>query len=166
MTRNFQVESYRNCLLHTFLVAFRCRRPDGKLKDMSCRVALLRMQADDLITLPPPKCAKPVGFKAHPHIEQAVLEPLLPPVLDQAALSVEPVEKRHDSLRWNVYIERHHYLGHQLMPGAQRRYFVHAAGEVVALLNPWSKAMAVTVRPRWLSASNASEQASNLRLRM
>ncbi|MGH8291673.1 MAG: Druantia anti-phage system protein DruA [Steroidobacteraceae bacterium] len=111
------------------------RRPDGKLKDMSCRVALLRMQADGLITLPPPKCAKPVSFKAHPHIEQAVLEPLLLPVLDSAALSVEPVEKKHESLLWNAYIERHHYLGHQLIPGAQRRYFVRAAGEVLALLS-------------------------------
>lgn len=28
-------------------------KPNGELKDMSCRVALLRMQADGLITLPP-----------------------------------------------------------------------------------------------------------------
>ena len=35
------------------------RRPDGRLKEMSCRVALLRMQTDGLITLPPPRNAKP-----------------------------------------------------------------------------------------------------------
>jgi hypothetical protein len=29
------------------------RRGNGGLKDMSCRVALLRMQADGLISLPP-----------------------------------------------------------------------------------------------------------------
>jgi hypothetical protein len=29
------------------------RRADGGLKDMSCRVALLKMQADALFTLPP-----------------------------------------------------------------------------------------------------------------
>ena len=33
-----------------------------------------------------------------------------------------------DSLLWNAYIQRHHYLGHQLIPGAQLRYFVRAAG--------------------------------------
>jgi hypothetical protein len=109
------------------------RRPDGRLKDMSCRVALLRMQADGLITLPPPQKAKPASFKPHPHIEQEVLEPMLPPPLDSAALSVERIEKKRQSLLWNAYIERHHYLGHQLLPGAQRRYFVRAAGEVVAL---------------------------------
>jgi hypothetical protein len=29
-------------------------KPDGGLKDMSCRVAMLRMQGDGLIQLPPP----------------------------------------------------------------------------------------------------------------
>ena len=29
-------------------------KPDGKLKDMSCRVAKLRMHEDELIILPPP----------------------------------------------------------------------------------------------------------------
>jgi hypothetical protein len=30
-------------------------REDGRLKDMSCRVAMLRMQADGLLQLPPPR---------------------------------------------------------------------------------------------------------------
>ena len=30
-------------------------RPAGRLKDMSCRVAMLRMQDDGLINLPPPR---------------------------------------------------------------------------------------------------------------
>lgn len=111
------------------------RRPDGKLKDMSCRVALLRMQADGLITLPPPRNAKPPIYLARPEIEQAVFEPLLLPPVELSHLNVEPVGRKRDSLLWNAYIQRHHYLGHQLMPGAQLRYFVRAAGEVVALLS-------------------------------
>ena len=31
------------------------RREDGRLKDMSCRVAMLRMQDDGLLQLPPPR---------------------------------------------------------------------------------------------------------------
>jgi hypothetical protein len=134
------------------------RRPDGKLKDMSCRVALLRMQADGLITLPAPRCAKPVGFKAHPHIEQAVLEPLLPPVLDSAALSIEPVENKNDSLLWNAYIERHHYLGHQLIPGAQRRYFVRTEGLVVALLSFGASAWKSKPRDDYIGWSRAQRE--------
>jgi hypothetical protein len=111
------------------------RRPDGALKDMSCRVALLRMQADALITLPPPRRLKPVTYRAHTDIEHAVREPVIVPPIDLARLSVDLVIEKRDSLLWNAYIERHHYLGHKLLPGAQLRYFVRAAGQVVALMS-------------------------------
>jgi hypothetical protein len=110
------------------------RRPDGRLKDMSCRVALLRMQADGLFTLPPPRRAKPLAFRAHPDIERAVLEPMHVPPVDLGQLTVDLVVKKSDSLLWNAYIERHHYLGHQPLPGAQLRYFVRAAGHIIAVL--------------------------------
>jgi hypothetical protein len=110
------------------------RRADGSLKDMSCRVALLRMQADNLFTLPPPRNARPVAYHAHPEIESAVRAPSSAPSVDLARLRVELVVTKPDSLLWNAYIERHHYLGHQLMPGAQLRYFIRAAGDIVALL--------------------------------
>src|SRR5450759_3998704 len=67
------------------------RRADGRLKDMSCRVALLRMQADGLITLPPPRNARPVSYRAHPDIERAVLEPTSVSGEDLARLTVDLV---------------------------------------------------------------------------
>jgi hypothetical protein len=66
------------------------RRPDGRLKDMSCRVAMLRMQTDGLFTLPPPRNPKPVAYRSYPHIEQAVLEPASIPAIELATLSVDP----------------------------------------------------------------------------
>jgi len=111
------------------------RRPDGRLKDMSCRVALLRMQTDGLITLPPPRNARPPPYLARPEIEQAVLAPPSVPAVDLTRLTIDPVSHKRESLLWNAYIQHHHYLGHQPMPGAQLRYFVRAAGEVVALLS-------------------------------
>ena len=110
------------------------RRDNGALKDMSCRVALLRMQADGLISLPAPRNPKPVAYRSSPHIEQAVLEPTSIPAVELTTLSVDPVLTKADSLLWNAYIQQHHYLGHQLMPGAQLRYFVRAAGHIVAAL--------------------------------
>ena len=110
------------------------RRENGQLKDMSCRVALLRMQADGLITLPPPRNAKPVAYQSYPHIEQAVLEPGSLPVIALATLTLDLVLNKADSLLWNAYIERHHYLGHQPLPGAQLRYFVRAEGHIIAAL--------------------------------
>jgi hypothetical protein len=121
-------------LSHAVCERLNWRRPDGRLKDMSCRVALLKMQADALITLPPARCAKPVIYRAHPDIERAVLEPDLVRSVDLHRLSVELVVKKPDSLLWNAYIQRHHYLGHQPLPGAQLRYLVRCNDEIVALL--------------------------------
>src|SRR5271163_2154453 len=67
------------------------RSANGQLKDMSCRVALLRMQADGLITLPPPRNAKPVSYREYPDIERAVLEPGSAPCVELAQLSVDLV---------------------------------------------------------------------------
>jgi len=122
------------------------RRDTGGLTDMSCRVALRRMQDDGLITLPPPRNPKPVTYRSYPHIERAVLEPATLPNIDLATLNVEPVLTKADSMLWNAYIQRHHYLGHQLMPGAQLRYFVRAAGHIVAALS--FGASAWKVKPR------------------
>src|SRR5450631_1654348 len=83
------------------------RRDNGALKDMSCRVALLRMQTDGLITLPPPRNPKPVAYRSYPHIEQAVLEPASIPAIELATLSVDLVRTKADSLLWNAYIEGH-----------------------------------------------------------
>jgi hypothetical protein len=110
------------------------RRPDGRLKEMSCRVAMLRMAADRLITLPPPRRSKPVGLRVLPHLERATDEPASLPEVDLRQLTVSVVSKG-DSLLWNTYVRRYHYLGHQLIPGAQLRYFVRAADQVVALLS-------------------------------
>src|ERR1039457_4768905 len=99
------------------------RRADGRLKDMSCRGALLKMQADALFSLPPPRNAQPVRYREHPGIERAVLAPTITPSVNLGTLSVELVVKKRDSLLWNAYIERHHYLRHQPLPGAQLRYF-------------------------------------------
>ena len=139
------------------------RRPGGKLKDMSCRVALLRMQADGLITLPPPRNAKPVTYRAYLGIEQAVLEPMVMPAVDLDRLAVEVVTKRGDSLLWNAYIQRHHYLGHQLIPGAQLRYFVRAAGEVIALLSFGASAWKIKARDECIGWT-AEQRQRNLHL--
>lgn len=122
------------------------RRDNGALKDMSCRVALLRMHTDGLITLPPPRNPKPVTYRSYPHIEQAVLEPATLPNINLATLTVDPVLTKADSMLWNAYIQNHHYLGHQLMPGAQLRYFVRAAGHIIAALG--FGASAWKVKPR------------------
>jgi hypothetical protein len=109
-------------------------RPDGRLKEMSCRVAMIRMEKDSLITLPPPLRAKPSGYRVSREVEHVTEAPKLVPEVDLDSLAVDLVSKRYSSL-WNGYIQRYHYLGHQLIPGAQLRYFVRAGDQIVALLS-------------------------------
>jgi hypothetical protein len=110
------------------------RRPDGRLKEMSCRVAMLRMEKDGLFTLPAPRGARPPAYRLSPTIESVTEAPEIVSEVDLQKLSVDLVTKPESSL-WNGYVARYHYLGHQLIPGAQLRYIVRAAGEVVALMS-------------------------------
>ena len=112
------------------------RRDDGRLKDMSCRVAMLRMQDDRLLQLPPPRNGNNNGKSylrrtlwAEP---AAPLEAASPKQLGE--LHLEVVTGRHDSHLHNEFIDRYHYLGYQPLPGAQLRYFVRANQRIVALL--------------------------------
>jgi hypothetical protein len=139
------------------------RRANGQLKDMSCRVALLRMQAAGLITLPPPRNAKPVSYRQYPDIEHAVLAPRSIPTVDLTRLSVDLVSDKRDSLLWNAYIQRHHYLGHQPMPGAQLRYFVRTAGHVIAALGFGASAWKIKPRDNAIGW-NSAQRRRNLHL--
>ena len=53
-------------------------KPDGALKDMSARVAMLRMHNDGLITLPAPRCKRPdpsVHLSARTHPGTPITQP-------------------------------------------------------------------------------------------
>jgi hypothetical protein len=112
------------------------RRPDGRLKDMSCRVAMIRMQDDGLIILPPPR--KRNGNGKPYRRRTAAAEPALFTITVSAgrlpSLRLEPIADRKDSHLWNEYVDRYHYLGYQPLPGAQIRYFALTEHRIVALL--------------------------------
>ena len=128
------------------------RRPDGRLKDMSCRVAMLRMRDDGLIQLPPPQNGNNNGKPYRRRTPQA--DPELFPVVGSAGglldLHLELVTERSQSHLWNEYIERYHYLGYQPLPGAQLRYFARANDRVVALLGFGAAAWKTAPRDRFI----------------
>jgi hypothetical protein len=108
------------------------------------------MEKDGIVTLPPPRRQKPVSYGAHPDIERAAVAPLIVPAVDFGRLTSEIVSKQYDSRLWNAYIQQHHYLGHQLIPGAQLRYFIRAEDEVVALLSFGASAWKVKSRDEYI----------------
>jgi len=108
-------------------------KADGGLKEMSCRVAMLRMHADGLIELPAPRRTKPA---LRPFCSTKATDPqesILHPVHQLGPLSLHLVG-RNESALWNEYIGRYHYLGYTPLPGAQLRYFVLLDQQVIALL--------------------------------
>ena len=106
---------------------------DGGLKEMSCRVAMLRMEKDGLIQLPPPRCQRPQP-RMRTRAETGPQDPIHAPAHALPTLQLQPVGGREDSRLWNEFIHRYHYLGFQTLPGAQLRYWVSAGGRLVALL--------------------------------
>ena len=108
------------------------RKPDGGLKEMSCRVALLRLERRGLIHLPPPKTAPPAAGRIE-RTWQGEPQPFVELQAGRVDLAFEPVERKRSPL-WNELIDRYHYLGYNRQGGAQMRFFVYASGRLAALL--------------------------------
>jgi len=111
-------------------------RLDGRLKDMSCRVAMLRMQDDGLLQLPPPRNGNNNGkpyCRRSQNTDPKSLVVIAPAAF--SALKVEPVQNSNQSHLWNEYIQRYHYLGYAPVPGDQIRYIVRFQDQTVALLS-------------------------------
>lgn len=136
-------------------------KSDGGLKEMSCRVAMLRMHRDGLIHLPPPRTRNGNG-RAYTRKSTASDPglPLVQPVDQLPDLRLQAVANRRESHLWNEYIQRYHYLGYQPLPGAQMRYLAHAQGQVIALLGFGAAAWKVADRDRFIGWSPQKRQES------
>ena len=131
--------------------------PHGRLKQMSCRVAMLRMHRDGLIELPAPQNKNGNGKKwqhefsgasaAGPPIHDSVSR-LTPLVMTQAVT-------RHDTRLWNELIQRYHYLGHSPLTGAQIKYLIFSAdGVLLAALGFAAAAWKVACRDQFIQWSD------------
>jgi hypothetical protein len=138
--------------------------PNGRRKDMSCRVAMLRMERDGLITLPPPQKGNGNGHN-RPRLTSASA-PRAPISLSGgqvAKLVFQCVDSRRDSLLWNELIQRHHYLRYKPLPGAQLRYLVFSGSHLLAALGFGASAWKVAPRDQWIGWSE-EERRHNLHL--
>jgi len=135
-------------------------KANGQPKEMSCRVAMLRMAADGLISLPAlsaraanfGSCRAPTaGPNTDPQQELTCRVDQLP------ALQFLPVtsENREHSRLWNEYIQRYHYLGYTKLSGAQMRYFVAIDSQFLALLSFGASAWHLAPRDQFIGWSPA-----------
>ncbi|MDY0220575.1 MAG: DUF4338 domain-containing protein [Desulfobacterium sp.] len=148
--------SYEVCQILQWL------KPDGKLKDMSCRVAMLRMEKDGLIQLPPSTRTKKPVRRISFTPATAPQDPLICPVNQLPNLQLHMVTKANSAL-WNEYIQRYHYLGYSPLPGAQLRYFITAGKQVVALTGFGAAAWQTAPRDQFIGW-NSDQRKANLHL--
>jgi len=143
---------------------FEWTKPNGELKDMTCRVALLRMQADGLITLPPSQMA---SIRRRPRFSPTAATdaqtPLLQPVHELAALTLRPITAAGASRLWNEYIARYHYRGYTPLSGSQLRYNIFCGERLVALLSFGASAWKLAGRDRFIGWQE-SQRLKNLQL--
>ena len=103
------------------------KRPNGELGEMSCRVALLKLQRQGIIELPQPgACA----FRRAKGTGREVFVPEIGPVCCQlkelGSIELVRIDSRWSKLSkiWNNLMDRYHYLGAGPLCGAQLRYLI------------------------------------------
>lgn len=137
---------------------------NGKLKEMSCRVALLKMQIKGILRLPDTEGRK--LFISSGNIKDAAIPdiPALNCRLDDLA-GVELVAvktKDHEGSRlWNALMNKYHYLGSGPLCGAQIRYFI--ISRLYGLLGGISFSAAawrVGDRDRWIGWTDGARAAN------
>ena len=139
-------------------------KPNGELKDMTCRVALLRMQADGLIELPPSRIGV-VRKRAHfpSTCASDAQTPIRQSVHELPRITLQVVSGKSNSLLWNEYMARYHYLGYAAMSGSQIRYNVFAGEQLVACISFCACAWKLKDRERFIGWSEQQRQ-KNLQL--
>jgi len=132
-------------------------KADGGLKEMSCRVAMLRMAEHGLIVLPPPRNPAPrhkIVFTPQTDPQPSITQP----VHDLGPVQLCPVERPAHSRLWNEYIHRYHYLGYKPLPGAQLRYFVTVDQQIAAALGFGAAAWQTAPRDRFIGWNHEQRQ--------
>ena len=105
------------------------RSPNGKLKGMSCRVALLRLHERGLIILPkarekPPRRSKQVSQHSSYIEELSSIDCNLDDIRPLEVIKIE--NNKEASYVWDSLMDRYHYLGSGPLCGAQIRYLIHS----------------------------------------
>jgi hypothetical protein len=137
------------------------RAANGKRKEMSCRVALGRLQQRGVIGLPAPR--RKVSFGGHSFSKTRLNVPsrLEGSVKELRGLKLVLVSAKDRELdgQWKKLVATHHYLGYRPLCGAQLRYLIGCEHGWVGALGFSAAALHLKARERWIGWSHAARQA-------
>ena len=134
---------------------------DGKPKEMSCRVALLKLHRKGLIDLPEPATAVPSGPT---HRGQELAQPQISPICAQlhelGGVELVSVKSRYSKAArvWKSLVGRYHPLGGAPLCGAQLRYLIRSPRHGwLGAVSFSSAAWRVKARDEWIGWKQATQ---------
>ena len=132
----------------------------GRLKEMSCKVALLRMERAGLLVLPPPRARNGNGKKQLLAQNFLAFEqtPLTLPAHQLHPLSLVLARTRPERLLYRQIMVQHHYLGYCPMAGAQLRYLLFNGSRLLGGLGFGASAWSLADRDRLIGWSSSQRQ--------
>ena len=129
----------------------------GKLKEMGCRKALLKLHRQGRIKLPVP--TRRIEFRAK-SCERVELETTSATKITRIKqIEVVAVHGKKLSAQWNKLVSEHHDLGYRPLAGAQLRYLIRTEHGFAAAVGFRSAALRSKARDRWIGWSNQARQA-------
>lgn len=139
------------------------RRKNGQWKEMSCRVALLKLHRQGAIGLGSHTHARPGGGTKRRVLPDVVIssEPIFSDLRALGRVEVVAVGSSESKAAgvWQALMERHHYLGSGPLCGAQIRYLVkNERGQWLGALAFSAAAWRVAARDRWIGWSERARQ--------
>ncbi|MCK5134112.1 MAG: IS4 family transposase, partial [Candidatus Sabulitectum sp.] len=158
-----QPDMSRRQLSHLVCEWLDWRSPNGTFKEVSCRVALLKLHQQGQIELPAPKPHPNLKRSSSPKDDISFPEPTAVQCTFQQLGEISLVRikpgNRDQSRRWNAMMQRYHYLGAGPLCGAQIRYFIESEqyGTLGGLAFS-AAALRVSARDRWISWDNNCRQ--------
>lgn len=142
------------------------RAPNGELRDMTCRLALLDLDKRGALVLPAKRSKTRARMPAQrwEGISDRPLRCELGELGKIELIGVRATDDRDLSELWNLLISGYHYLGYTPLVGAQQRYLIQSEHHgTVGALGFSAAARWVSARDRWIGWSD-EERAKNLHL--
>lgn len=117
-------------LSHTVCKAFNWRSPNGNLKDMSCRVALLKMSRKGIINLPQPHESPFLNIKKQGDNHQFIPnnKEIACDLSELKDIEIIKISSRYSKMHkiWKGLMDENHYLGSGFLCGQQIRYLINS----------------------------------------
>jgi hypothetical protein len=137
------------------------RDPQGRLKPMSCRVALLKLARSGLIELPNSRGRPPAPCRAASAPSDEAWPVVHSTLAELGKVWLVAVDARHavGSRQWWSMMRQHHPLGAGPLCGAQLRYVVHSSAGVLGGLSFSASAWRLGARDRFIGWDDAARAA-------